>query len=253
MGVGVIAEADNNYEDKITMAFRPVFIPVLSGSTLVKTEIVEFQWFPGFSVSQKQKSIDSLHSSAKQGFVDLDKLLEISSKSVSDLGVALSAFNLTITTVKKQETFSVECAFQGSKVFSNGGPYRDIFNLSSREAKKDSRLKSSGKLIGFNFYGVEWPLEPATAFYDWIYINALRKHPVLADQLKQYSAFTDIEFNPDRSINCQAYSAALFVALKHRGLLEEAASSKKTFLNILKDTMISNSHRDDVVQGDLLG
>ncbi len=34
-----------------------------------------------------------------------------------NLGISLSAFNLTLTNNTK--TFSVECAFQGSKVFEN--------------------------------------------------------------------------------------------------------------------------------------
>nr|WP_235662907.1 hypothetical protein [Pseudomonas coronafaciens] len=213
---------------------------------------MEFKWFPGLSASQKQKSVESLHQAAKGQSPDLFDVLEVSSKSKLDLGIALSAFNLTITTLRNNLTFSVECAFQGSKVFENGGPFRDIFSFTSRQAKKDLRLRSSGRLTGFQFFGTEWPLEPTTAFYDWLYINALKKHPAIAIQLKDYSAFTDIEFNPERSINCQAYSVALFIALEHRGLLEQAASSKDAFLKILESTKVSNTHRDHGVQGDLL-
>ncbi|NNB50428.1 DarT1-associated NADAR antitoxin family protein [Pseudomonas fragi] len=234
------------------MASRPVFIPTSTGPTLVETRHVEFKWFPGLSASQKQKSVESLHQAAKEQSPTLIDVLEVSSKSKLDLGIALSAFNLTITTLKNNLTFSVECAFQGSKVFENGGPFRDIFSLTSREAKKDLRLRSSGRLTGFQFFGTEWPLEPTTAFYDWLYINALKKHPTIASQLKNYSAFTDIEFNPERSINCQAYSVALFIALERRGLLEQAASSKEAFLKILESTKVSNTHRDDSIQGDLL-
>ena len=234
------------------MASRPIFIPSSTGPTLVHTKLIEFKWFPGLSASQKQKSVESLHSAAESQIPALSEVLEVSSKSKLDLGIALSAFNLTITTIKKNLTFSVECAFQGSKVFEEGGPYRDILGLSSREAKRDERLKSSGRLTGFQFFGTEWPLEPRTAFYAWLYINALKKHPEIASQLALYSAFTDIEFNPERSINCQAYSVALFIALEKRGLLDEAASSKASFLKIIEDTRISNSHRDDNIQGDLL-
>ncbi len=235
------------------MASRPIFIPSSIGPTLVDTKYIDFKWFPGLSASQKQKSVESLHQEAKQKLPSLKEVLEVSSKSKLELGIALSAFNLTITTLKHNLTFSVECAFQGSKVFERGGPYRDIFGLTSREAKKDDRLKTSGRLVGFQFFGVEWPLEPRTSFYDWLYINALKKHPDISSQLVNYSAFTDIEFNPERSINCQAYSVALFIALEKRGLIDEAASSKKSFLEIIKNATISNSHRDDNVQGDLLG
>lgn len=229
------------------MANRPLFIPVSEESALVRTKHVEFQWFPGMAVSQKQKSVDSLHAAACK-LPGISKVLEVSSKSREELGVALSAFNLTFTTIKQSRTFSIECAFQGSKVFEHGGPFVDIFGKTSREAKKDERLRSSGRLIGFRFFGIDWGLEPQTAFYDWLYINALKKQLALADQLLEFSAFTDIEFNPERSINCQAYSVALFVSLQKRSLLEEAISSKDAFLKIVGSAAISNARQDETIQ-----
>ena len=53
-------------------------------------------------------------------------------------------------------------------------------------------------------------LEPRTFFYDWLYVSALAGHPELVNELEHRAAFTDIEFNPKRSINCQAHSVALF-------------------------------------------
>lgn len=229
------------------MAERPLFIPAVEGTALVRTKHVEFQWFPGMAVSQKQKSVDSLHAAAYR-LPGISEVLEVSSKSREELGVALSAFNLTFTTIKHSRTFSVECAFQGSKVFESGGPFVDIFGMTSREAKKDERLRSSGRLIGFRFFGVDWDLEPQTAFYDWLYINALKKQPILANQLLEFSAFTDIEFNPERSINCQAYSVALFTSLHRRGLLDEATSSKDVFLKIVGSAVISNARQDETIQ-----
>jgi hypothetical protein len=201
------------------------------------------------SISQKQKSVDSLHAAACN-LPGIEKVLEVSSKSREELGVALSAFNLTFTTVKHNRTFSVECAFQGSKVFEHGGPYRDILGMTSREAKKDPRLLSSGQLVRFSFLGknADWELEPQTAFYDWLYINALKNRPSIADHLSGYSAFTDIEFNPDRSINCQAYSVALYLSLYKRNLLEEATSSKEEFLRIVSSAKVSNARQDETVQ-----
>ena len=175
----------------------------------------------------------------------------MSSKSHEELGIALSAFNLTFTTIKYNRTTSVECAFQGSKVFEHGGPFFDIFDMTSREAKKDERIRSSGRLIGFRFFGVEWELEPQTAFYDWLYINALKKLPHLTEQLLDYPAFTDIEFNPERSINCQAYSVALYISLHKRGLLEKAISSKEAFLHIVGNAPICNAREDETIQGSL--
>lgn len=233
------------------MAERPIFIPVEEGPALVRTKFVEFKWFPGMAASQKHKSVDALHAAASK-LPGITRVLEVSSKSREELGVALSAFNLTFTTVKHQRTFSVECAYQSSKVFERGGPYADILGMTSREAKKDERLLSSGRLTGFRFFGVEWGLEPQTAFYDWLYINALKKKPGMADQLLDYSAFTDIEFNPERSINCQAYSVALFMSLYRRGLLEEATSSKEAFLRTVGKAVVSNARLDETRQGGFL-
>jgi hypothetical protein len=233
------------------MAKRPIFIPATKGPALVRTKNdVEFQWFPGMAASQKQKSVDSLHAAALM-LPDISKVLEVSSKSRDELGVALSAFNLTFTT-KYNRRISVECAFQGSKVFERGGPFVDIFDMTSREAKKNERLRSSGRLTGFHFFGTDWELEPQTAFYDWLYINALKKQlPSWTEKLLEYSAFTDIEFNPERSINCQAYSVALYMSLHKRNLLDEATSSREAFLRIVSKAAISNARQDETVQGSL--
>jgi len=228
------------------MAQRPIFIPAAEGPALVTTKYVEFQWFAGLAVSQKQKSVDSLHVAACK-LLGISRVLEVSSKSREELGVALSAFNLMLTTVEDCRTFSVECAFQSSKVFEHGGPYTDILGMTSREAKKDERLRSSGRLTGFRFFGTNWGLEPQTAFYDWLYINALKKQPSRTGQLLDYSAFTDIEFNPERSINCQAYSVALYVSLYKRCLLEEATASTEAFLRLVSKTAISDARQDETV------
>ena len=214
------------------MAIRPIYIPKFLGEKFVETVMVEFRWFPGMSKTQKQKSIDSLHESAKE-MVNVGDILEISSKSKSELGYELSAFNLMIETVKYRQVFSVESAFQSSKVFENGGPFIDLLNVSSREAKKDERIRNSGELKAFKFCGREWPLEPKTIFYDWLYINALNKNNDLKSNVSEFSAFTDIEFNPNKSINCQAYSAALYVSLQKRGLLEEALLSEENYISIV--------------------
>lgn len=229
------------------VAQRPIFLPSAEGPFLVQTRFVEFKWFPGLSVSQKQKSIDALHAAAGE-LAGVEQVLEVSSKSFRPLGMALSAFNLSFTTRRHARTMSVECAFQGSKVFEEGGPYNDLFDLPSREAKKDERLRRSGRLLGFNFFGMHWPLEPQTAFYDWLYLNALNSQPDLVEQLLNYHAFTDIEFNPERSINCQAYAVALFVALQRRSLLASALASREAFLALLARTQVSNAREDASLQ-----
>jgi hypothetical protein len=229
------------------MAKRPIYIPDLSGPSLVRTTFVDFEWFAGMSVSQKQKSIDSLHHAGMKLF-GIDRILEVSSKSKEPLGVSLSAFNLSFTTVKLNRTLSVECAYQGSKVFKNGGPYNDLFGKTSREAKKDERIRNSGQLMKFSFFGSEWELEPLTAFYDWLYINALKKQELVTDELARYSAFTDIEFNPEKSVNCQAYSVALYVSLYQRKILKKAISSREAFLQTISGAEINNARQDETVQ-----
>ncbi len=214
------------------MAIRPVYEALTHGNFFVKVHNVDFQWHPGFAVIQKQKSIESLHSSFKS-LTGCKHVIEISSKSKNELGVLLSAFNLGMTTKKSQRKVSVESAFQGSKKFSHGGPFQDLYNEPSKKAKKDSRLKTSGKLIGFQFFGEDWPTEPKTLFYDWIYLNALYRNKDLSQKIMEFSAFTDIEFNPEKSINCQGYSAALFVSLSNRGILEKSLCSKANYLELM--------------------
>jgi type I restriction enzyme M protein len=113
----------------------------------------------------------------------------------------------------------VECVYQGSKVFANGGPYTDLYEKSAKAAKKDERLKNSGELIAFEFEGVRYPIRPRTIFYDYIYINALRENPEQANALMKFDGFTDIEFNPKTGVSCQARAAARFVSLSRMGLL----------------------------------
>lgn len=230
------------------MAKRPVYVPRKDGKLGVEKTDIEFKWFPGMAKSQKQKSINSLHREAEA--VGISPLLEISSKSENELGVKISAFNLNITTKIHKRVFSVEAAFQGSKVFQNGGPYFDLLEKTSREAKKDVRLKQSGNLIKFQFFNQNFPIKPRTFFYDWLYINALQQNESFAKAVLGYSGFTDIEFNPKKSINCQAYSAALYVSLSSSSLLEESLKSSDSFLNIMTD-VYKTKDRNIQIQGSI--
>ncbi|MDE0314774.1 MAG: hypothetical protein OXM61_07730 [Candidatus Poribacteria bacterium] len=209
------------------MANRPIFIPDFNGFPYVDTIDIEFKWHPGFAKSQMQKTILSLHEAAKkQGIASI---LEISRKSASQFGVSLSAFNLPLETPHGQK-MSVECAYQGSKVFENGGPYHDLYSASSRAAKTDKRLQNSGELIAFNFCGEDFSTEPKTAFYDWLYITALyQKKKDLMPELETYQGFSDIVFNPNRSLNCQARAAALFVSLSKNGLIDKQIFRNKDY------------------------
>ena len=52
--------------------------------------------------------------------------------------------------------------------------------------------------------------------------------------LVEREAFTDIEFNPEKSLNCQARSCALYVALLKNGGLRDTASDPTAFLGMLR-------------------
>ena len=95
------------------------------------------------------------------------------------------------------------------------------------------RLKESGKLVAFEFDGFRWPLEPKTAFYDFLYAHCIYPHREWASKLFDYGGFSDIEFNPLRSINCQARSIALFLSLLKRNQLDEAVHSPAAFVKVL--------------------
>lgn len=226
------------------MAKRPIFVPMLDGKRLVLERYVEFQWHAGFAKSQKQKSIRALHEMALRDY-GVRNPLEVSSKSEDRLGVALSSFNLCFHTTKGRK-LTVEAAFQGSKVFERGGPFTDIFGMRPIDAKRDPRLKESGSLTSFRLFKREWSLEPKTAFYDWLYINALLKNPDLASEVTDHDGFTDIEFNPERSINCQARSVALFCALFHNDKLSFALESRENFLSLYAGRISDPHHPEEV-------
>lgn len=212
------------------MAIRPVFM-VSFDKLFFKKEDIQFKYFNGFSVKQKQKSIDSLHNEYLKKFNE-HKILEISSKSDNELGVKLSAFNLKIRTNKGKE-ISVESAFQASKVFERGGPYTDLLYADSRISKKDLRIRNSGSIVGFRFDGRNFEIEPKTFFYNWLYVNTLHLNKELGDRLIEFDAFTDIEFNPKKSLNCQAEAAAIYVSLRKQNLLDEALKDKDSFKKVV--------------------
>lgn len=194
------------------MAQRPVFLPDPTAPGLVRTELVSFPWHPGLSISQKQRNVASLHEAAVIQ-LHLPRLpLEVSTKSTLGLGVSLSAFNLMLPDNDGEET-SVEAVFQSSKRFLNGGPFTDLRHVSPRDARSDPRLKQSGALQSFDLDGEVWPLGPPPSFYDWLYLRALFLRQQVMREARCFPAFTDIEFNPAVSMNCQARSLALAIAL----------------------------------------
>ncbi|MGO7180473.1 hypothetical protein ACCT14_04825 [Rhizobium brockwellii] len=207
------------------MAVRPVFYPSNSGQLFGRTDIT-IPWHGGFSVTQKQKNVRELHDAARRnGFKNV---LEVSSKSETEIGRRLSAFSLILKIEGEEIPF--ECAYQGSKVFQDGGPYQDLYKKTPIEAKKDIRIKTSGRIISFKLFNKSFPISPPNVFYDWIYVSILANHEsYLRDRLSQFDGFTDIEFNPEKSINCQARAVAITMALIRDNELQETMSTFDKF------------------------
>ena len=213
------------------MAKRICFISTPESNSIFQELMDEFKFYNGFALEQKRKSIISFHESILKLNKSL-KVLEISSKSMDPVGIALSAFNLKFYDEIIGKEFSIENVFQSSKVFEEGGPYNDLLYVSPINAKRDQRLKSSGKLIYFKFHDLIWNKEPKSMFYDWLYINSLSRNDFLSKKIIEYDTFTDIEFNHKKSINCQARSAAIFVSLYKLGLISETLNNLEKFIEI---------------------
>lgn len=230
----LIPEASPSGE--VFLAERPVFIPDPDGA-LVSGHMVEFTWHPGFALAQKRRNIAALHSAAAD-LVSDRPLLEVSTKSPRALGARLSAFNLYLDIPSLRQRVPLEVAFQGSKVFVHSGQHPDIYTSGSGiEAKRAAQEYQDEPLAAFRFEGRTWPLEPTTAFYDWLYFRALlelsEQRPMLTDEIKRFGGFTDIEFNPKRSLNCQARSCALFVALASLEKIQDLVMNPDRFIQML--------------------
>jgi hypothetical protein len=211
------------------MARRPVFIPNYEGSRLVEEQALEFTWSSGFAASQKKKNVAALHEAAqKRG---LSNVLEISSKSDEEVGRRLSAFSLKVEVDGLE--YSLESVYQGSKVFEKCGPSTKIYDFEPREAKRFVRGLDCGRLIGFQFEGRRYPLSPKNAFYDWLYIRALAKHAEWIEKNISYDGYTDIEFNPEKQVNCQARAFAEYKSLAAQSQLDHAVGDFMHFASLL--------------------
>lgn len=173
--------------------------------------LISFKWEPGLSLSQGRKSCTHLHHAID---FECDLLsLDISRASTTKLGASLSAFNL----MWKGRT--VECWYQGSKVYSKAGPMHKLYNASSAEAKLNRKDSSLGTLVGFNLDGVEFPMKPRTVFYDYLYLNGLLEKFGDSLDLSAFTAFTDIK--AVTSIDaCQARAVCEYKLLKELGKLD---------------------------------
>lgn len=172
--------------------------------------VIEFKWEPGTSIAQKRRSCVNLHNTLSEK-LGLTKVLDISSASTTDFGVKLSAFNLMLNGK------TVECWYQGSKVYDRAGHMKHLYNVSSMEAKKSMKNPNLGRLVGFRLIDIDYPMEPRTIFYDYIYLRGLMQLDT-RDQILEYDAFTDIQAVIDIDA-CQARSVCIYKLLSYQGKL----------------------------------
>lgn len=92
------------------------------------------------------------------------------------------------------------------------------------------------------FGGNQWSFDqddrrgnlPHHAFYDWLFLKALKPYEMyLSQRLQDFDAFSDIEFNPERSINTQARSIAIIKCLILRGQIGSCADDFDFFRSMM--------------------
>ena len=197
------------------MAIRPIYISTgIPEKPFIKKDI-EFVWVKGMSKSQKMKRRDSLHNAiAKTKLYPMNEVLEISTKSNIELGINLSALNLTVKFSSGNE-IPVEKIYQSSKV-----------------------LDENGKIIEFKYNNTVFEKDPYSMYYDYIYMLGLYMHKEYHEELAKYSIFTDIEFNPNKMLNTQARAAAIWNTLYKNDvtdIIESRDEFKRYYKSIFKN------------------
>ncbi len=204
------------------MAHRPIFVSGDKKGALFEEISLQFHWHSGMAPSQKKKNVTELHSEASdRGF---KSVLEISTKSNLELGRKLSAFTLDVelSGIKSK----IECIYQASKVFEKGGPFPELAFAAPIQAKRFFKDKDLGLIKSFRFADQAYENLPHHAFYDWLFLRALTPHEdYLKNKLDMFDAFSDIEFNPSKSINTQARSVAIIKTLILRGQIRKCHES----------------------------
>lgn len=147
-------------------------------------------------------------------------ILETSVVSAEDKGKWLSSFFLKLR-LPDGKLAPIESVFHGCKKYKEGGPYTDIMEMKPSEAKKDPRIKNSGDFLGFEFCNHKFPKTPRTAFYDWLVCCALFQshNRGLLNEARKHSAFSDVMFFPEHSLNSPAASLARIVTLLNMELI----------------------------------
>lgn len=193
------------------MATRPIYISTGNINNPFMEDNINFQWVPGYSYVNKCRRRDSLKREIAKKY-DIEKWIEISSISDKDIGKKLSALNLMIT-LTNDNKYSVETIYQNSKIY------------------KDNAI------VGFKFRNTEFENNPYGMYYDYIYMVALYQNKEYHELIKNYYFFTDLFFNPNKSLNTQARAIAIFKTLydnDYLKLLEDVSEFKKYYKENVK-------------------
>ena len=199
----------------------------VGNDTAFEERIVEFEYVKGMAFSQKQKNVLSFHRSIQARFPNA-RIIEISTKSPSALGIQLSAFNL------KLDGYPLECVFQSSKLFEGNVQFGNLLYEEPKAAKHFIRDHVTLPLIGFKYKDDFFDLLPRSMFYDYIYISALMQNNTDVSDIANYDIFTDIEFNEKKAFNCQARACAIYAYLLRNGNLRYYMSSKENFIKLYR-------------------
>ena len=150
---------------------------------------------------------------------------------MQEVGRRLSAFNLKIDVFGTMKC--LESVYQSSKVFAGSVQHEFLMDLDLFQAKREIRNLADGPIIEFRFMGEKFATEPNNAFYDWLYIRAISPYNDWIRRNLTYAAYSDIEFTPNKSLNCQARAVAEYHALSQRGLSLECAQDFDKFRGLL--------------------
>ena len=192
------------------MAIRPIYISTGNINNPFIQDDIYFKWISGYSYINKCKRRDSLKQEIEKLY-DIKKWLEVSTISDKDIGKKLSALNLMIT-LSNNSKYSVENIYQCSKVYENN------------------------HIVSFKFKNTEFENTPYGMYYDYIYMVALFQNKEYHKLINNYYLFTDLFFNPNKSLNTQARAVAIFKSLYDNN-----------YLDILKDVNeFKNYYKENV-------
>lgn len=156
------------------MAVRMVYFPN-NEYPFYKEMPVEFEWVPELNLKRKQMNVTNLHNKIHSVFPDF-KVLEISSKSMQDKGIELSALNLKKFIPSIGKDVSVENVYQGSKVYSDCTDLTDLYFVEPIKAKKDPRIASKKCPDYYLLDNKRFDVDNHGTFYNTVYLQALEQN-----------------------------------------------------------------------------